>query len=52
MNQKYIVAAIAASIGSAAWGQALEEVVVTATRRAVDLQEVPISVVAITGDNL
>jgi iron complex outermembrane receptor protein len=31
---------------------ALEEIVVTATRRAQDLQEVPVSIVAITGDNL
>jgi iron complex outermembrane receptor protein len=31
---------------------ALEEIVVTATRRAQDLQEVPVSIVAITGDGL
>jgi iron complex outermembrane receptor protein len=31
---------------------ALEEIVVTATRRAEDLQEVPISIVAVTGDGL
>jgi iron complex outermembrane receptor protein len=30
----------------------LEEIVVTATRREQDLQEVPVSIVAITGDNL
>lgn len=30
----------------------LEEIVVTATRRAQDLQQVPVSVVAITGENL
>jgi iron complex outermembrane receptor protein len=31
---------------------ALEEVIVTATRRAQDLQEVPVSIVALTGDSL
>ncbi|MBN1240533.1 MAG: TonB-dependent receptor [Gammaproteobacteria bacterium] len=31
---------------------ALEEIVVTATRRAQNLQQVPVSIVALTGDNL
>ncbi|MBN1239200.1 MAG: TonB-dependent receptor [Gammaproteobacteria bacterium] len=52
MKSKYVLGALTASLGTAAWGQALEEVVVTATRRALDLQEVPISIVAINGDNL
>src|SRR5262245_14694715 len=44
------VGAPAAAQGSSAGG--LEEIVVTATRRSQDLQEVPVSVVAITGGNL
>jgi iron complex outermembrane receptor protein len=52
-----VAAALAGGLGSTAqvgWAQqgGLEEIVVTATRRAQDLQEVPVSIVAITGDNL
>ena len=52
-----VAGALAGSIGAApqlVWAQegGLEEIVVTATRRAQDLQEVPVSIVAITGDNL
>ncbi len=34
------------------WGQQLEEVIVTAERRAQSLQEVPLSVVAISGEDV
>ncbi|MGD8810032.1 MAG: TonB-dependent receptor [Gammaproteobacteria bacterium] len=52
-----VAAALAGSVGATSqlvWAQegGLEEIVVTATRRAQDLQEVPVSIVAITGDNL
>ena len=64
MNRKKLGVAVAAAIAGYAGGVqyaaaqeggaagALEEIVVTATRRAQDLQEVPVSIVAITGDNL
>jgi iron complex outermembrane recepter protein len=52
-----IAAILAGSTGTAtqvvfAQGGALEEIVVTATRRAQDLQEVPVSIVALSGDSL
>jgi iron complex outermembrane receptor protein len=60
MKFSKVHAAVVAALTSAggltyqtAWAQeGLEEIVVTATRRAQNLQEVPVSIVAITGDNL
>jgi iron complex outermembrane receptor protein len=64
MASKSLRAAIAAAIAGAGTGTievalaqhanqgGLEEIVVTATRRAQDLQEVPVSIVALTGENL
>ncbi len=45
-------AALAPQLTGAQEAGGLEEIVVTATRREQDLQEVPVSIVAITGDNL
>ncbi|HEX6999444.1 MAG TPA: TonB-dependent receptor [Gammaproteobacteria bacterium] len=63
--RKPAIGVLAASIASVSWAQdqdlneqqgaqtgGLEEIVVTATRREANLQEVPVSIVAITGDNL
>jgi iron complex outermembrane receptor protein len=59
MKIRPICAAVAAAIGGtvafqpiASAQEGLEEIVVTATRREQNLQEIPISIVAITGENL
>ena len=63
MQRNTLAIAIAAALGAPAASLApqltgaqeaggLEEIVVTATRREQDLQEVPVSIVAISGDNL
>ena len=45
-------ASLAPQLAGAQEAGGLEEIVVTATRREQDLQEIPISIVALTGDNL
>ena len=47
---KVALSAAVASLSVTAFGQALEEVVVTAQKRTESLQDVPISVTAISGE--
>ncbi|MFS8606415.1 MAG: TonB-dependent receptor [Gammaproteobacteria bacterium] len=44
-----LAAGVLAVVAPAAWGQALEEVVVTAERREASIQDTPVSVVAFSG---
>ena len=48
--KKPLVLAIAMTLPGVAFSQALEEVVVTAQKRAQSLQDVPIAVSALSGD--
>jgi len=57
ITKKYVImtstiSALAFSQGAAAEDFALEEIVVTAQKRAQNLQEIPLSVTAFTGDDL
>ena len=47
-----VAAALAASAAGVAGAQEIEEIVVTATKRAEPAQDVPIALQAVTGDNL
>ena len=49
---KVALSAAVASLSVTAFGQALEEVVVTAQKRTESLQDVPISVTAISGEQI
>ena len=49
---KLALSAAVASLSMTAWGQTLEEVVVTAQKRTESLQDVPISVTAISGEQV
>jgi hypothetical protein len=48
--KKHLVLAVAMTMPGIAFSQALEEVVVTAQKRAQSLQDVPIAVSALSGD--
>jgi iron complex outermembrane receptor protein len=50
MQLKHSVVLIGAALSAPAFGQQLEEIIVTAQRREQSLQDVPISVTAMTGD--
>jgi iron complex outermembrane recepter protein len=59
MKRTTLWCAVAAALGTGGFGapvvlaqSTLDEIVVTANRREQDLQEVPVSIVAVTGENL